>query len=107
MPDVPQEPEVVVTIQRYDFCDDHGTDTSDDGPIVFYADHVEALRQAEQRGRDGVASIATEALRQWYEQGQRDALAGAIQRVSDVKWPPQTWQLHREVLAAIKGNSDE
>jgi hypothetical protein len=49
----------------------------EDGPFVTYADHVEALRQ--------VTDLATpETVRQanyWYEQGQRDALAAAVQRV--------------------------
>ena len=49
----------------------------EDGPFVTYADHVEALRQA-------TALATPETVVQamyWYEQGQRDALAQAVQRV--------------------------
>ena len=47
---------------------------SDEGFFVTYADHLEALRQAE--GREWHAGI-----KRGYEQGQRDALAAAVQRV--------------------------
>jgi hypothetical protein len=91
----------------------------EDGPFVTYADHVEALRQ--------VTDLATpETVVQanyWYEQGQRDALKAAVQRVeaiaddmnSGVDWNwdyeadptgmtrnPRVWI--REAVAAIKGD---
>ncbi len=57
----------------------------DDGGLwVTYADHVEALRQAEQRAySEGVARGQRDLARgdkAAYEQGQRDALAAAVQR---------------------------
>lgn len=69
----------------------------DNGPWVTYADHVEALRQAEKWVIDQTADA--------YEQGQRDALAAAVQRVEAAPWlDTLTQQLIRErVIAAIKG----
>jgi glutamate synthase domain-containing protein 1 len=47
-----------------------------DGTYVLYADHVEALRQAEQRGM--VNAAPDRAYDLGYEQGQREALATAV-----------------------------
>ncbi len=83
----------------------------EDGPFVTYADHVEALRQAEQRGYlQGQEDSATQ-FQYGVEQGQRDALAAAVQRVKALagptQWRPEprkTAQIS-EVIAAIKGES--
>jgi hypothetical protein len=81
----------------------------EDGPFVTYADHVEALRQA-------TALATPETVVQanyWYEQGQRDALAQAVQRVEELTIPHHfpvdvtcgVWKLViRECIAAIKGD---
>lgn len=112
------------------------------GDMVKYADHVEALRQAEQRGYDrGVMDIADMAMpaialsikrdtlagaegrgNDWWagyaqgmasgiEQGQRDAIEGAVQRVealihADCHEDPCDWCAQLEaVIAAIRGES--
>ena len=41
-----------------------------------------------------------------YEQGQRDALAAAVQRV-EALLSREPWQQVEPVIAAIKGDSDE
>jgi hypothetical protein len=73
----------------------------EDGPFVTYADHVEALRQASL---EPLPSLA-------YEQGQRDALDAAVQRVEALidPWPNTSPGLIRRgnVFAAIKGDSDD
>jgi len=51
-----------------------------------------------------------DAARVAYEQGQRDALADAVQRVQALPWTSETWLAHAEraaIIAAIKGDSDE
>ncbi len=52
----------------------------EDGPFVTYADHVEALRQATSLATPETVSQAL----YWYEQGQRDAIAAAVQRVQEL-----------------------
>jgi hypothetical protein len=52
------------------------TKPDDEGAYVTYADHVEALRQAEQCGKRNAPRTCGQA----YDEGQRDALAGAVQR---------------------------
>lgn len=47
-----------------------------DGELVTYADHVEAVRQAEQRGR-GYGVV------EGFTRGQRDALTAAVQVIND------------------------
>jgi hypothetical protein len=84
----------------------------EDGPFVTYADHVEALRQA-------TALATPETVMQanyWYEQGQRDALAGAVQRVEAIgkvsqakhEGDPYSWSVGlldcATVISAIKGD---
>ena len=42
-----------------------------------------------------------------YEQGQRDALAEAVQRIKALPWTSDTWLAHAEraaIIAAIKGD---
>ncbi len=48
------------------------------GRFVTYADHVEALRQAEQRAANAGVSLGYERV---YEQGQRDMLARCVAAV--------------------------
>jgi hypothetical protein len=105
-------------IQRWDMTGSYWGSVmrveSKHGPYVTYADHVEALRQA-------VASVTSFAIKQImgeeedtrrdllaaYEQGQRDALAAAVQRVEALRHSvPSTdrvWMPTDEVIAAIKG----
>ncbi len=67
----------------------------EDGPFVTYADHIEALRQA-------TALATPETVMQanyWYEQGQRDALAQAVQRVEALS----EYSLRDTCMTAIKG----
>jgi hypothetical protein len=82
-------------IQRWE--PDHGGDMwpNGNGRYVLHADHVEALRQAEQRGFEGTPDI-DDRLASVYREGQRDALAGAVQRYDTTG---------DEVIAAIKGES--
>lgn len=99
---------------------------SAEGEWVLYTDHVEALRQAEQRGRDELARQLWGGANA-YEQGKRDALAAkhhdpgercdgclsfateeaitaAVQRVEAL--PRMNWAAYRDhVIAAIKGES--
>jgi hypothetical protein len=92
---------------------------------LLHNDHLcicDRLRAAEQRGPDkGKQSrIVADALDAAYAQGQRDALAGAVQRVLakyefaydeeddyDVDEPSYISAKTSEVIAAIKGDSDE
>lgn len=82
----------------------------DNGEVVDYADHVEALRQAEQRGLErglasktvkkrrilpsASASMATpladkvNEYRRGYEQGQRDALARCVAAIESLPLYP-------------------
>jgi len=48
-----------------------------------------------------------DAARVAYEQGQRDALDAAVQRVAILPWTSETWLAHDErvaIIAAIKGD---
>ena len=48
-----------------------------------------------------------DAARVAYEQGQRDALAAAVQRIEALPWTSETWTAHAEraaIIAAIKGD---
>jgi len=76
-----------------------------DVEYVTYADHVEALRQAEQRGREEVMAQGWKRHGPAYEAGQRDALAGAVQRVEDMPDWSTTYVSRVEVIAAIKGDT--
>jgi len=106
-------------IQRYSAY--HSGDPSqiglwddNDGHWVTYADHVEALRQAEQRGREQVhAAMRSEKvvaevgsmLDDAYVKGQRDALAGAVQRARvEMRECGIHEQRIESALAAIKGD---
>jgi hypothetical protein len=73
----------------------------EDGPFVTYAEHVEALRQASALATPETVAQAT----YWYEQGQRDALKAAVQRVEALF----LGNLHSNgfvnaIMAAIKGD---
>jgi hypothetical protein len=81
------------------------------GPYVRYADHVEALRQAESRewAAGHRAAVAQESAA--YEQGQRDEREKAVQRVEALqhKAAVEGWRILPEaaVIAAIKWDSPE
>jgi hypothetical protein len=75
------------------------------GQYVLHADHVEALRQAEQ-GRLAVSPWAQRNWDEGYLAGQRDALAGAVQRVEALDDVPGVIALpiyRAAVIAAIEG----
>jgi hypothetical protein len=81
---------------------------------VTYADHVAALAQAEQRAYDD-RKVYSEAevdayQTKYYEQGQRDALAAAVQRVeayvAEVMSVPGLDADVYDVIAAIKGGAE-
>ena len=74
----------------------------EDGPFVTYADHFEALRQATSLATPETVSQAL----YWYEQGQRDAIAAAVNRVEALFLARL---LHSNgfvnaIIAAIKGD---
>ena len=51
-----------------------------------------------------------DACRVAYEQGQRDAIEAAVQRIEALPWTSETWTAHAEraaIIAAIKGVNDE
>jgi hypothetical protein len=108
------------------------TKPDDQGAYVTYSDHVEALRQAEidaakvweQMSYDTGYAAGKRHMQQYlmgddensYAQGQRDALAGAVQRV-DTHVPhdgycnapdePCHCMVRRSaVIAAIKGSAE-
>jgi hypothetical protein len=96
-------------IQRYSLSNREllVTIPDDTGALVYYADHVEALREAE--------NDKTAHGYRMYEAGQRDALAAAVQRVEGLRqsnhdpalgWQP--WMLAGvcvdKAIAAIKGD---
>jgi hypothetical protein len=99
-------------IQRWSF-------PSGAGDFVRYADHVEALRQARADEREKCQEKVWNFDR-GYEQGHRDALAGAVQRVEAISADdldkvnplrerillPTFLITQRAVIAAIKGDSD-
>jgi hypothetical protein len=58
----------------------------EDGPFVTYADHLEALLQAEH----WATPEHVEQANFWYEQGQRDALNAAVQRVEAIADDPNS-----------------
>jgi hypothetical protein len=73
----------------------------EDGPFVTYADYVEALRQATALATQETVAQAN----YWYEQGQSDALAAAVQRVEAFLDPwPNTWLRRVETIAAVRGD---
>jgi hypothetical protein len=78
----------------------------DEGSLVTYADHVEALRQARDEAvAEHMALVGKVRLGQ-YAAGQRDALAAAVQRVEAlIPEPRHGSQVLSviEVIAAIKG----
>ena len=87
-----------------------------EGDLVTYADHVEALRQARAEGRKQGEQDQIDLTRDWglhqHEvgrlQGQRDALAGAVARVEALDHVPGLIPLpiyRRAVIAAIKGDA--
>jgi hypothetical protein len=103
-------------IQRWSEYVD-GMVISEQGYWVTYADHVEALRQAERWS----TPEHVEQANYWYEQGQRDALARAVQQVTDdcianghydashvyYESDYQLCENCKGTIAAIKGDSDE
>jgi hypothetical protein len=73
--------------------------------VVTYADHLAAVAAAEQRAVVAwVEQTANETERRLIEQGQRDALAGAVQRVEALNI--QGTRTLASILAAIKGDSE-
>ena len=105
-------------IQRWTVADPArmGVVPAQEGDLVTYADHVEALRQATDRVRDEWDAL----LRAKVEQGQRDALALVVAYLRDETQHPSieagAWAYgFAEVIeqrmfngsAAIKGDSDE
>jgi hypothetical protein len=102
-------------LQRYSGNPAEPMNKDDNGAWVVWLEAEEALRQAEQRGRDSYeAELVADSWRKGYEQGQRDALAAAVQRVEAltgrvVSWPApygQAWLAPSkdDVIAAIKGD---
>lgn len=84
-------------IQRWAF-DMEGTPRSfRDGPYVTYADHVDEVRKAEERGR-GYGVV------EGFTRGQRDAIAGAVQRVSGLLIGFEGYRVDT-IIAAIKGDA--
>jgi hypothetical protein len=83
-----------------------------DGRLYEGGLNVEALRQAvesERQRRLGTFEMAAWFADQWYAEGQRDALAGAVQRFNAmpkrVAW--DGWYAEVEATrAAIKGETD-
>jgi len=78
---------------------------SGDVAVTLEADHVEALRQAE----DDAVRRVDEAEDRGFSAGQRDALAGAEQRVkaffrTDEGRP--SFEVISGVIAAIKGGAE-
>jgi len=75
--------------------------------VILEADHVEALRQAEQR--HDILAKCDRCVATGYEQGQRDALAGAIERVEALIAGPFHGMTSDDrataVIAAIKGDT--
>lgn len=90
-------------IQRWEQNDDPnhncwGMSKDAEGDYVLYADHVEALRHAE--------NDKTAHGYRMYEAGQRDALAAAVQQIKDLPWSHENWIAYDEraaIIAAIKG----
>jgi hypothetical protein len=83
----------------------------EDGPFVTYADHLEALRQASALATPETVAQAN----YWYEEGVRDALNGAVQRVEalphslecvtrDPNYKRPCNCLRSDALDAIKGD---
>ena len=74
-----------------------------DGRLYEGGLNVETLRQAEQRW----GGLSRDNWQDGYEQGQRDALAGAVQRVEALPWDDHGfWSVNvvaETVIAAIKG----
>ena len=87
--------------------------------VILEADHVEALRQAATDAVDAEFEPREALERRAYAAGQRDALAGAVQRVEAIsaddldKVNPLRERIllstflvtQRAVIAAIKGES--
>jgi hypothetical protein len=76
------------------------------GKFITYADHCEALRQAEQaalqKGWGGGMKDANLAVASAYEQGQRDALAGKIVFTQD-EWRDELARNQQVgILAAVQ-----
>jgi hypothetical protein len=103
-------------IQRWNLVSWAHRYRSPHGLFVDYFDHLEAVKQAEQRGRDGLREQSRMddwpvekllAHKQGREQGQRDALAAAVQRVEAL---PTAYGdqliVRRSAIAAITGEVD-
>lgn len=100
--------------QRFRVYDDDEVLPVENGEYVTYADAkawVEReVKEAEEfiRKHDGCADAERE---EGYEQGQRDALAKAVQAVEALFMDPADGRAPRwgiaDVIAAIKGDSDE
>jgi len=67
-------------------------------------DHVEALRQAKADALNQLLDAGEVGLNKAYAAGQRDALAGAVQRV-EALWEKYGWDFP-EVIAAIRGGAE-
>jgi creatinine amidohydrolase/Fe(II)-dependent formamide hydrolase-like protein len=92
-------------IQRYSI---DGHQPENDGYWVTYADHVEAIAAARAETRYANALVNEQSRRDGYEQGQRDALAAAVQRVEALFHKLNySGVVGDAVIAAIKGGSDE
>lgn len=87
-------------IQRWD-VDMHGSMfESDDGPLVFHADHVAAVAAAEQRVRDEVPYSETDAAYESGVKAARDAVAAAMAKRGGYH---SASEFSAVVLAAIDG----
>ena len=74
----------------------------EDGPFVLLVD-AEAAMNAMRKGNGD----PFDALRGAYEQGERDAITAAVQRIGALPWTSETWTAHAEraaIIAAIKGD---
>jgi len=72
----------------------------EDGPFVLFVDSEAAIDEA--RSQEAKVHAATE---RWsplsHLQGQRDALAEAVQRVEALPWTSENWIAHAERAAII------
>jgi len=74
------------------------------GQYVTYADHVAAVAEANAYALNRLLEAGEVGLNEAYEQGQRDAIAKAVQRVEALwRGPDGVWLTKSEVIAAIDG----
>lgn len=75
--------------------------------VVKFYDHVDAIAAAGEQGyMNGRLDYDSYDVALVYEQGQRDALAAAVQRVEALHIDGAVWLLRHEVIAAIKGEQE-